>query len=199
MVAAQVLQEGGRQSETGQVASSKAGDPEKAMSAAVTAAASAEKRLRQVEKAKAQQAKDLEAKERELLDTMEDLERTRSTERSHEAALESAIGYERTEVLKLGRVIFKGAYQKWLGIPYLSYMKYLHRCQMSLFFPILDLKVRILQVTLVVVSLAFALWAYSRWLPAPVKLTEEKAIDQSPLSRLIDVEVQADVPGPGRD
>ena len=64
-------------------------------------------------------------------------------------------------------------------------------------FPKLDLKkVRILQVTLVLVSLAFALWAYSRWLPAPVKLTEEKAIDQSPLSRLVDVEVQADAARP---
>ena len=117
MVAAEVLQEGGatprnQQAEPQAVGPSGAEDPEKAMSAAVGAAASAQKQLHHVEKqlatlhaAKAQQARDLEAKERELLDTMEDLERARSMERNHQAALKSALGYERTEVLKLGRDI----------------------------------------------------------------------------------------------
>jgi len=170
MVAAKVLQSGSslQQSDTPEVAPAPTNkeDSEEALSAAVAAAARAQKRLQHVKQeltaissAKAKEAKDLQAKEQDLIDTMQSLERSKSMEEKTEredAALKTQISSDESEVLTL-------------------------------------------KVTLIGVVVAFAAAAISyvksQPPPKPKKLTEEKAIDQSPLSRRVDVEVQADAKG----
>lgn len=167
MVAAKVLQGSSEHGDAGdvpEVTPTGQGDSEEAMSAAVAAAARAQKRLQHAEKelaavkaAKAKQAKDLQAKEQDLIDTMQSLDKSRSKEeeaKSQASALKTRINSDESKVL-------------------------------------------VLEVILIAVVITFAVAAATyvnqKPPPKPKKLTEEKAIDQSPLSRRVDVEVQADV------